>query len=215
MVLIGGLMDISAQELAIKKNNLYRDSYRITIKWLVRMLVVTAILSITLMWMTLATKQSDYYAAVTDGEVVPLHALSEPIVSNDFIVRWSALTVRKLFNLQFDSYQQQLGSIRDRFTNNGWQKLQSALKSSGLISNLVNNKLIMSAVVSNSPVILGQLIIGGRMTWRVQMELLVTFTSANEQRQQKLIATMNVRRVATLNVAQGIQISDFATSTPE
>ena len=119
-------MDTAAQEVAIKNNNAYRDGYRTTIKWLVRMLVVTAILSATLMWMILDTKQPSYYAAVTDGEVVPLHALSEPIVSSDFIVRWSALTVRKLFNLQFDSYQQQLDSLKGRFTDNGWQKLQDA-----------------------------------------------------------------------------------------
>ena len=70
----------------------------------------------------------------------------------------------------------------------------------------------MSAVISSPPVITGQMIIHGRMTWRVQMRLLVTFTSANQQRQEHLTTTMNVRRVATLNVAQGIQISDFVAT---
>lgn len=204
-------MDTALQELATSKNNAYRDSYRKTIKWLVNMLVVTLILSTMLMWMTLRTKQPMYYAAVTDGEVVPLHSLSEPVITNEFIVSWSALATGRLFNLRFDTYSSQLDALKDRFTTTGWQKLQLAMK--GLIDNLVTNKLIMSAVVSTTPVVLAQMVIDGRMTWRVQMPLLVTFTSANEQKEEKMIVTMNIRRVPTLNVAQGIQISDFEATT--
>lgn len=202
-------MDTALQELAEKKNNAYRDSYRVTIRWLVRMLVVTLILSATLMWMTIDTKQPAYYAAVTTGDIVRMHSLSEPVLTNEFIVRWSALTARRLFNLKFDEYKTQLNALKDRFTSTGWQKMQLAFKSSGFIRNLVDNKLIMSAVISSSPVVVAQMVIGGRMTWRVQMPILVEFTSASEQRQESIIVTMNVERVPTLDVAQGIQVSDF------
>lgn len=207
-------MSNTSQELEIKKNDFYRDSYRITIKWLVRMLVVTLILSGVLMWMTLDTKQPAYYAAVTNGDIVPLHSLSEPVLTNDFIVRWAALATSKLFNLSFDNYQTQLAAVKDRFTTTGWQKMQQAFKASGFLDNIINNKLIMSAVLSGSPVVLAQMVVNGRLTWRVQMPLLVNFTSASEQRQESLIVTMNIRRISTLSAAQGIQISDFQASKP-
>ena len=200
-------MNTQSQENEFQINDFYRIGYRRTMKWLVFLSIVCAVLTIILTWMVYDQKQPLYYAAVTTGEVVPMHALSEPIVTNDFIIRWSALAVRRIYNLSFDSYEQQLNAAKGEFTPEGWDRMTAAMK--GLISQLSGSHLVISSVVEGSPVILSRLIIGGRYTWRVQMKLLVTYTSANEQRQQNMIITMNVQRVSTLDVPQGIQIIDF------
>lgn len=140
-----------------------------------------------------------------------MHSLSEPVVTNRFIVNWTALTARRLFNLSFDSYESKLAAVKDHFTPGGWMQMQDALKSSGLITNMVNNKLIISSVVTGSPVILARMIVNGRFTWRVQMRLQVKFTSASQEEQEALVVTMNVQRIPTLDSAQGIQINDFVT----
>jgi hypothetical protein len=162
--------------------------------------------------MTYDPKQPPYYAAVTTGEVVSLHALSEPVGTNEFIAQWSALTTRLIYDLSFSTYQQQLAAAKPRFTPEGWDKMMAALKDSGMLSNLVDNRLIITSVVSGPPIILGRLIIHGRYTWRVQMKLLVTYTSANAVKKQRLVVTMNVQRVPTLDAPNGIQVIDFSAA---
>lgn len=201
------VLNTKSQENEFEINDFYRVAYHRTMKWLSLMIVICAILSVILAWMVYDKKQPAYYAAVTTGEVVPMHALSEPVVTKDFIIQWSALTARLVYNLHFNSYQQQLGNIKNRFTPEGWNKMLGAMK--GLITQITNNRLIMSSVVSGPPVIISQLIINGRYTWRVQMQMLVTYTSASAIVQRHMLVTMNVQRVSTLNAAQGVQIIDF------
>src|SRR3990167_8407253 len=199
-------MSAESQNIEFQLNEFYRDNYRRTMKILAVMIVICAILASMLAWMTYDKKQPLYYAAMTTGEVVPMHALSEPVVTSDFIIRWSSLTARLIYNLNFATYQQQLDAVKPRFTSDGWEKMMNALNSSGLIQQMLGSKLIISSVISGPPVILSRLIIHGRFTWRIQMPMLVTFTSASETTQRRMLVTMNVQRVPTLNVPNGIQI---------
>jgi intracellular multiplication protein IcmL len=202
-------MNTQSQKNEFELNDLYRPKYHRTMKWLSFMIVVCAVLSVILSFMVFDKKQPLYYAAVTTGEVVPMHALSEPIVTNNFIMQWSALAARRVYNLSFDSYQNQLNQVKDKFTPEGWEKMMAAMK--GMIKQITGSRLVMTSVVESSPVILARLIIHGRYTWRVQMKLLVTYTSASEQTQRHIIVTMNVQRVPTLDASQGIQIIDFSS----
>lgn len=203
-------MNTESQDIVFQLNEFYRDNYRRTMKILAVMIVICAILASVLAWMTYDKKQPLYYAAMTTGEVVPMHALSEPVVTSDFIIRWSSLTARLIYNLNFATYQQQLNEVKNRFTSDGWEKMIGALNSSGLIQQMLGSKLIISSVVSGPPVILSRLIIHGRFTWRVQMPMLVTYTSASESSQRRILITMNIQRVPTLDVANGVQIIDFS-----
>ena len=206
-------MNTQLQENEFTLNEFYRDNYRRTMKWLSIMVIVCAVLVVILAWMNYGRKQPAYYAAMTTGEVIPMHSLSEPVVTSNFIIQWSELVARRIYNLNFSTYQQQLAQAQDRFTPQGWEKMNEALKSSGLISTLVDNRLIISSVVSGPPVIVGRMVINGRFTWRVQMKLLVSYESASETKQNQLLITMNVQRIPTLDSAQGIQISDFTTGS--
>ncbi|OGT64346.1 MAG: hypothetical protein A3J38_09375 [Gammaproteobacteria bacterium RIFCSPHIGHO2_12_FULL_45_9] len=201
----------TSQELAFKLNAFYRDRYRRVMKFVSVMAVICAVLACILSWMAYDKKQPPYYAAMTTGEVVPMHALSEPVVTSPFIVAWSARTVQLIYNLNFSIYQKQLAAVQNRFTEAGWEKMMSALKTSGLLKTLVGDKLIITAVVSGTPVILAQMITDGRFTWRVQMKVLVTYTSASQTKQNEFVVTMNIQRVPTLDAANGIQIVSFET----
>lgn len=199
----------TSQNLAFELNEFYRDSYHRTMRWLMIMIVICVLLAGVLAWMSMRTTQPAYYAALTIGEVVPMHPLSEPVLTNDFITEWSALTARSIYNLSFSSYQSQLDAVKSRFTSNGWDKLNDALKSSGMIDQLVGSRLILSAVVSGAPVVTSEMVLHGRFMWRVQMLVLVTYTSASQQTQRTISVTMDVQRVPTLDASQGIQITNF------
>lgn len=206
-------INTESQDLLFELNTFYRDNYRRTMRLLTFMIVICIGLSCTLTWMSLDREKPDYYAALTTGEVIPLHPLSEPVLTNKFVMQWAGMTATSIFNLSFSDYQQQLQSLRAAFSDDGWEKLNNALKDSGMIDQIVNSRLILSAVISAPPVVLSEAIIGGRFTWRVQMLVLVTYTSASQQTQRTYVVTMDVQRVPTLDTAQGIQIINFDTHT--
>ncbi|MCX7126091.1 MAG: type IVB secretion system apparatus protein IcmL/DotI [Gammaproteobacteria bacterium] len=212
MVLEAEKINTQAQETAFEVNEFYRDNYRRTMKSLVFMVVVCAILSAVLSWMAFDKKQPLYFAAMTTGQVIPMNPLSEPVLTSDFILQWSSLVARRIYNLNFATYQEQLGQVQDKFTPESWEKLMNTLKP-GMIKQLLGSKLIITSVVMSAPVIVARMIIRSRFTWRVQIKMLVTYTSASEATKRNILVTMDVQRVPTLNASQGIQIIDFTSGT--
>jgi len=188
----------------------FRERYRRVISTLVLMCVVAIVLTIGLIYMSVNRQEARYYATTTSGNVIPLQTLNEPVVSDSYLIQWAALSVRSSFNLDFIHLQANLKSARKYFTNNGFTAFVNALKTSKVLQTIKDSKLVSSAVVTKSPVILNKEIIGGRYSWEVQMPVLVTYTSASASTQQELIATLMIQRVPVLGVAEGIQITTIS-----
>lgn len=199
------------QDIEFGHNIVYRDKYHKTLSGLLFMILVAAALSVILAFINMEQKKASFYATTSAGLVIPLHSLAEPIVTNAYLVQWVSLATRKSLNLDFLHYEEQLDQARGYFTPGGWQKFQGALDKSGLLKTVQDKKLMMNAVVSDTAVILNQAILHGRFTWRIQLPLLVTYGSASQQYKTKLLVTMNVQRVSTLDTSEGIQISDFVS----
>lgn len=202
-------MNSDIEQLGLQQNNLYRDSYRRTISALLVMIVICIVFSAILAYQILTTPKARYYATTTTGIVVPLYSLSMPVVTNSYLLQWASLATRACYNLDFVNYQSQLKTASSYFTPSGWGALMNAMKSSGVLKSLTQNKLYMDAVVSGPVVILDEELVHGRYSWRVQLPLLVTYTSANETRKAHFIITMDILRVPVLNAEKGIQINNF------
>jgi len=200
------------QTCQFAKNKLYREHYRRTIKGVVVLAMTAVALTLVLTYLSVSKEQPDYYATTTTGELIPLHSLSQPVITNKTLLQWASLAARSAFNLDFVHSSAQLKTASANFTSAGWEQFLKAMAESHMISDVTDKKLQMSAVVSQAPVILNQAIVSGRYTWRVQMPLLVTYVSASETRQQHLLVTMDIQRVPVLSAAKGILISDFYTN---
>jgi intracellular multiplication protein IcmL len=184
--------------------------YRYVITGIVLSAVLAIFLTCGLVYMTIIRQKPNYYATTTGGDVIPLQTLSEPVISDNYLVQWSALTVRALFNLDFVHMQDNLDEAKKYFTSDGWNAFIAALDKSELAKLVQEKKLMTSAVITQTPAILSKMITAGRYSWLVQMPVLVTYTSASMTAKRALIATIMVRRVPVLGVSQGIQITDIS-----
>lgn len=206
-------MSNDAQQVEFSKNTFYRDQYRRVVKLLVFFSMTAIGLAAVLFYMTMRPGQPKYYATTTSGLVISLHSLSEPVITKKYLVQWASLATRQVMNIEFASYQSNLKDAKAYFTPSGWNAFNKALKSSGLLNAVTGKKLDMSAVVSGTPVILNSGDYNGRYTWRIQMPVLVTFTSASAVQHHKMIVTMNIQRVPVLSAPKGIEISNFEASS--
>lgn len=198
-----------SQKIEQQKNYEYRDSFRWVLTGLVAMLILCVLLAGMVSYKAIFPGETKYYATMTTGQVIPLPPLSEPVVTNTYLLEWASLATRAAFNLDFVNYQKQLQSASSYFTSGGWSAFNKALDSSGLLNDVKDKKLIMSAVVERSPLIQFQGKISGRYIWRLQLPILVTYGSASEQRQRSMTVTLIISRVPAIDTPQGILISDF------
>lgn len=202
----------SANNDGIKRHERSYNRYRRGLSLLLWLLIMALAQATLLGYMNWSQPKPRYFASTKTGRLVPLHPLSEPVLTDHYLLQWASQVARLAYNVGFVHFNKDIDRAKVYFSPDAWQEFLKSIDSSGFKNIVVGRKLQASAVVSGAPVILNRAIIGGRFTWRVQMPVLVTFESANQRTQRRYIVTMDIQRVPVLIATQGIRVMDFQSS---
>lgn len=201
-----------ALELVRLRNNFYRDSYRRLLMAMLIMLIVNVFLIGVVFYQIANRPEPKYFATSADGRIMPLYALDQPMISPGELLQWTHRAAISAFTFNFVNYRDALQQLQNQFTADGWKYFQDALTTSRILETVLAKKLVVSAVATGTPIILDQGIINGRYAWKVQIPLLVTYQSPNEQTQQPITVLIIVSRVPTVDMPKGIAIVSFIAS---
>ncbi len=201
-----------ALEVVRLRNNFYRDSYRRVLVVLLIMVLLNVALTALLYYMITNRPKPEYFATTSDGKVIRMHALSEPLVTPAELLQWSTVAATSVNTYNFVNWRKALQDASDYFTPTGWREFQKELKNSNNLETVTNKKLSVSAVATGAPVILDRGLIGNVYKWKIQLPLLITYESASTNISQPVVATMLVTRISTLDTPKGIAIDAFYMS---
>jgi intracellular multiplication protein IcmL len=201
-----------ALELIRLRNNFYRDNYRRVVGALLLMIFINLILGAMVFYQIANRPAPQYFATSVDGRITALYPLSDPMIPPSELIQWANRAAVAAYTYNFVDYREALQQVQNNFTPDGWKYFEEALKGARTLETVLAKKLVVSAVATGAPVILEQGVINGRYAWKVQMPLLVTYQSPNEQTQQPIIVTMTVSRVPTINTPRGIAIVSFVAA---
>ena len=202
-----------AVEIVRLRNNFYRDNYRRLIVALMFLLVVTTVLAAVTLYQATHRPDPKYFASTSDGRIMQLYPLDEPMLTPGELLQWAHRAAISAYTYNFVNYRDAFQQLQNQFTPDGWRFYEDALRVSRMLEMVVAKKLVVSAVATGTPVIVDQMVIDGRYAWKVQIPLLVTYQSPNEQTQQPLIIYMVISRVPTVDMPRGIAIVSFVSST--
>ena len=191
-------------------NDNYRDKYRHTLKQIVMLLVLALALGLSYLYIMTVPIPVKNYATKASGEVVKLQAVSEPIITQDHLLDWAQIATRTAFNIDFANYKQQMAKSEHLFTTGAWRQFQKSLVKTGLLKAVIDQKLVMQAVVTGTAVIVAEGVFQGRYMWKVQLPLLVNYSSASTQQKTNLVINLTIARVLDLGIPEGIQIESFS-----
>jgi intracellular multiplication protein IcmL len=201
-----------AVELVRLRNNFYRDNYRRLVGSLMFLLLIVVVLVGVVFYQIINRPEPKYFATTVDGRIMPLFSLSEPMLSPGELLHWSHRAAIEAYTYNFVSYRDAMQRLQNQFTPKGWRYYEDALRTARTLEMVIAKKLVVSAVATGTPVILDRAVINGRYSWKVQIPLLVTYQSPNEQTQQPMIVTMIISRVPTVDMPKGIAIVSFVSS---
>lgn len=202
-----------AIELVRLRNNFYRDNYRRLVGSLMILLVIVVMLVGVVFYQIINRPEPKYFATTVDGRIMPLFPLSEAMLSPGELLQWTHRAAIAAYTYNFVNYRDAMQQLQNQFTANGWRYYEDALRTARTLEMVIAKKLVVSAVATGTPVILDQAVINGRYSWKVQIPLLVTYQSPNEQTQQAMVVTIIVSRVPTVDMPKGIAIVSFVSST--
>lgn len=159
------------------------------------------------------SEEGYFYSSLT-GESIPMVPLKEISVSPTTLLNWCMVAVTNAYTIDFLNYEKSLDKLSEFFTKNGYQQFKNSLKASGRLKDIIDNKLIASAVVVDSPVILNEGKLGNNYLWDIQLPITITYQGASvDVYKQWLAVNLVVKKVPTSEAKKGIGIEKITDKT--
>lgn len=160
-----------------------------------------------------ARPAAKYYAAPPDNKNFAISALERPTVSPKALANWATLAATATYTIDFVHADENLNRIADYFTTAGFDDYKAALDQSKFIQNIIEKKLITSAV-SVAPTLITQEgeDLDGKYTWHILVPILVSYLSASSDVKEYRVVSLTVVQVPTRDAPKGIGISRYVSS---
>ncbi len=200
-------------ELILLRNDFYRDNYRRAVLAFLLMFIVDCALSTAIIYQWMNPPASQYFAAADDGRIINIHPLSDPAVSNEFLLQWTSTAVQRTFALDYVHWREQLQSVSDFFTPDGWKWFINALQGTNNLKTLVQLQMVSGATITGAPQILEHAIIGGRYAWKISVPILITYSSTQKTFNIPATVTVVVVRMPITQAPDRIAINNFIVDT--
>ncbi len=195
--------------LVLLRNAFYRDNYRRATVALIILAVINVVLLFSIIDKYLNPPQPQYFATNSQYQLVKYHPLTDPVVSNNYVLQWVSTAVQQAFSLDFIHWREQLQTASYNFTPSGWHWFLQAFKQSGDLNSLVQLKMVADAQITGAPVITYQGVLGSQYTWKIEIPLMITYTSAAKVINQPMKVTIIVMRVPEQDNRYQIAINQF------
>lgn len=198
-----------ALELILMRNAFYRDSYRRALVAFLLLILINVFLAGAIAYRFVHPPEPQYFATTADGRMIKWHPLNDPVVSDDFVLQWSANAVRRAFSLDYVHWRQQLQNASNDFTPAGWKYFLASLKQSNNLKTLTDLKMVSDAQITGAPQVLEKEVINGVYAWKIQMPILVTYTNSDRTIPMPMNVTLIVLRVPVQQDPNRIAINNF------
>jgi len=154
------------------------------------------------------------YFASDNGRIIPLVPLSQPYRSGADVIDFAKRTVEHSFTLDFNAYQADLEAVRGNYTRTGFKSIIDNLQSSQILK-MVREQRMNLTVSTGTGIIAKEGPMQGAYAWIVRMPVSLKLTGqTTEMPEQRMIATIEVRRIPTLDSVEGIAVASIVT-TPQ
>lgn len=186
-------MSKDALQLVTLRNNFYRDNFRRMAFIMLSSVLLNIVLVVVLVFMNANRPQPLFFATTNSGQLIPLAAQENPVMSDQAVIAWVNTVVPQIFSLDFLNYNSQLNQSHQFFTDYGWTQFSQAFQPT--INQIISQQYVTKAAPSDVPVIVAKGVVEGVYTWRVQIPLMVTFQKGSQEEVKHVIWSLIVQRV--------------------
>ena len=179
------------------------------------MLVITAISITATIWVVVVDRPGPvYFATDPKGRITPLTPVSEPYLTDAQVIQFATEAVAQSMTITFSGWRQELTEARQYFElPNGWNSFVDALENSNYLDYIRNRRLNSTAVAQGAVITRTGTDARGRHSWILQVPIIVTYESAQEQSRDNFLAEIRLVRLPTWDVPRGIGVARISVST--
>lgn len=150
-----------------------------------------------------------YILQQNDGTLIPIIPLSQPIANKNAVTQVVTDAILAVNAIDFKNYRSQLNDASVFFTKNGWTKYQEEFERSGTREAMEKRQLVLTATVTQPPVITKEYEINGFYAWDVEAPYEVNYFGSGFSNSTPLVARVTLVRVPSVENPRGVAIAGF------
>ena len=147
----------------------------------------------------------------TDGKGTPyeIQPLDAPVMADADLLTWTVNSVVAAYTVNFKEYRDQLSRAAAHFTIRGWNSFGAAFIQTGNFEEVKRARLVATAQPERAATIRDRAVIGGRLTYKIELPLIVTYENENSANSAHLMVTVLVVREIETSHPDGIAIDQI------
>jgi len=147
----------------------------------------------------------------TDGKGTPyeMMPLDAPVMSDADLLTWTVNSVVAAYTVNFKEYADQMTKAAAHFTIRGWNSFGTAFIKTGNFDAIKRARLVATAQPERAATIPERAVIGGQLTYKVELPLIVTYENENSKNSSRLLVTLLVVRAIEVTHPDGVAIDQL------
>jgi len=142
--------------------------------------------------------------------------ISEPYVPQEALLTWATQSVTRAYTLDHVHLREQLSTLRELFTAEGFKGHLKALDDAGILTAVEKRRLITRVVATDPAVIVNQGVLGNRYAWRVEVPIQIGYEGGSSSSQpQRNIVDLLIVRIPTHELPRGYAIHQIVARPAE
>jgi intracellular multiplication protein IcmL len=199
--------------LVVERNLFYRDQFQIA-RWLFTALIaINVMLGLGLLYRFSHPAQPEYFPATADGKIFLTHPLTDPVQNDNFVMQWGCTALEKAFSLDYLHWRQNLRDTALFFTPRGWTYFMKSIKDNNNLKTLTQFDMVSDLELTGAPQILRKNVIDGHYTWKIQVPVLIKYSSKDKNIPMSALITMNIQRMPAIHYSDKIAIDMIQVDT--
>ena len=149
----------------------------------IQLFIILALVICILMFNKKSSANIHYIRTDNSGHIIPTVSNTEINLSNAQLKQWAVEAVSQLNTYNYLNSKNNIHKVTSSyFTENGQQKYYKAIRNSEILESIKAGNLFVDCVVQSTPTLLVKKKINNVQTYKISMNILVGFRSANAER---------------------------------
>ncbi|MDD9899769.1 MAG: DotI/IcmL family type IV secretion protein [Alphaproteobacteria bacterium] len=153
--------------------------------------------------------ENRFYTLSNMGEVRPLIGLPAPSQDDRAVIAWVSNAASDIMTFGFNDINMRFANARQYFSPLGWTSFVDALRMSGVTGQVMNNRVMITSILSDVPEVTFNGIREGKQTWDVTVPLVMTGVSGGKTSSASATIYVTIVRVPTRQHPSGLGIEGW------
>lgn len=207
---VGPAIGTQETTVVVEQQRFYQDkSFFLSLTALLLGILVLGLLALIVLLRGLAVPPPVFFESTALGQLLIEAPLDTPSIETNELLNWITQGMMLSNTFNYINYPAVAEAAKVLYTKDGFESYMAALKNSNLVTNVVQQKLVLKATPTDAPQLLLEKPFAGRYMWKIKIPMRFQYQNVRTDMSDLAEITLVVMRVPTTQSPNGVSILKY------